>query len=368
MRKKYKDYSVPGTFAFTGGGTAGHVFPMFPVIKRISRAGFDTVWIGSVRGMEGALVKREGIRYSGVPSGKLRRYFSFRNFTDLFAIIAGFFTSVRILRREQPLALVSKGGFVSVPPIAAARLLKIPILNHESDVDPGLAARLNFKLGARALVSYDKTLDYLSGEARSRAVVVGNPIRDEIFSGNPAEGRRLAGLTADDKRPLILVLGGSQGAVEVNSLVTGCLDSILPLAVVVHQRGPGNPSVPDTEGYMSREFFTEDLPHLMAAADLAIARSGAGSVWELAATGTPAIFIPLRGATRGDQLLNASMAEERGMSVTLKKDSNPDNLAGVVSGLIEDPGKRRRMAAAAASYPAEKAAEMIVEVLMEYTG
>jgi len=247
-------------------------------------------------------------------------------------------------------------------------LLKIPILNHESDVDPGLAARLNFKLGARALVSYEKTLGFLTEEARSRAVVVGNPIRDEMFSGNPAEGRRLAGLSSDDKRPLILVLGGSQGAVEVNNLIIGCLDTVLPLAAVVHQRGSGNPSVPDSDGYMSREFFTDELPHLMAAADLAIARSGAGSVWELAATGTPAIFIPLRGATRGDQLLNASMAEERGMSVTLKKDSNPDYLAGIVSDLIEDTGRRRRMAAAAASYPAGKAAEMITEVLMEYTG
>jgi len=368
MRINKKDKSVPGTFAFTGGGTAGHVFPMFPVIKGISKAGFDTLWIGSVRGMEGSLVRRAGIRYSGVPSGKLRRYFSFKNFTDLFAILAGFIASMRILRREKPLALISKGGFVSVPPIAAARLLNIPILNHESDVDPGLAARLNFKLGARALVSYDETLDFLSGKARSQAVVVGNPIRDELFSGNPAEGRRLAGLSSDDKRPLILVLGGSQGAVEVNNLVTGCLDRILPLAAVVHQRGPGNPSVPDTDGYMSREFFTDELPHLMAAADLAIARSGAGSVWELAATRTPAIFIPLRGATRGDQQLNASMAEERGMSVTLEKDSNPDNLAGIVSDLIEDTGKRRRMAAAAASYPAGKAAEMIIEVLMEYTG
>jgi len=368
MRKKNEEKSTPGIFAFTGGGTAGHVFPMFPVIRRVRSAGFDTLWIGSLRGMEGRLVKREGVRYSGVPSGKLRRYFSFKNFTDLFAILAGFFASLIILRRERPLALISKGGFVSVPPIAAARLLKIPILNHESDVDPGLAARLNFRLGARALVSYEKTLEYLSPESRNRALVVGNPVRDSIFSGNPSEGRRLAGLTADDKRPLILVLGGSQGAVEVNNLVIGCLKSILPLAAVVHQRGSGNPSVPDTDGYMSREFFTDELPHLLAAADLAIARSGAGSVWELAATGTPAIFIPLRGATRGDQLLNASLAEERGMSVTLDKDSTPDNLARIVSDLIENTGKRRLMAEAAASYPAGKAADMITEVLMEYTG
>jgi len=354
------------TFAFTGGGTAGHVFPVFPVIERVRRAGFNVIWIGSSRGLEKALVKGADIRYFGVPSGKLRRYFSFRNFTDLFAIIAGFFASLRILRREKPLALISKGGFVSVPPMAAARFFKIPILNHESDVDPGLAARLNFKLGARALVSYEKTLGYLSGKSRIGAVVTGNPIRDELFTGNPKEGRRLAGLTSTDERPLILVLGGSQGALEVNNLVTGCLEAILDVSAVVHQTGPGNPTVPDTDGYLSRPFFTTELPHLLAAADLAIARSGAGSVWELAATGTPAIFIPLRGATRGDQLLNASMAEEAGMSVTLKKGSDSQALERIIKDLISDTRRMQSMGEATGVYPAREAADRITEILMEY--
>jgi len=366
MNKSKKENTASNTFAFTGGGTAGHVFPVFPVIDRIRRAGFEVIWIGSSRGLEKTLVEGADIRYFGVPSGKLRRYFSFRNFTDLFAILAGFFASLRILRREKPLALISKGGFVSVPPMAAARLLNIPILNHESDVDPGLAARLNFKLGARALVSYEKTLGYLSGKSLQGAVVTGNPIRDEIFAGNPKEGRRLAGLKPTDKRPLILVLGGSQGALEVNNLVTGCLDALLSVAAVVHQTGPGNPSVPDTDGYMSRPFFTTELPHFLAAADLAVTRSGAGSVWELAATGTPAIFIPLRDATRGDQLLNASVSEETGMSVTLRKGSDSPALEKIIEDLIFDKRKRQSMAEAAGAYPAREAADRITEVLMEY--
>ncbi len=366
MNKSKKENAASNTFAFTGGGTAGHVFPVFPVIDRIRRAGFNVIWIGSSRGLEKILVEGADIRYFGVPSGKFRRYFSFRNFTDLFAIIAGFFASLRILRREKPLALISKGGFVSVPPMAAARLLNIPILNHESDVDPGLAARLNFKLGARALVSYKKTLGYLPGKSRKEAVVTGNPVRDELFTGNPEEGRRMAGLKSTDERPLILVLGGSQGALEVNSLVTGCLESLQSVAAVVHQTGPGNPSVPDTDGYMSRPFFTTELPNLLAAADLAIARSGAGSVWELAATGTPAIFIPLRGATRGDQLLNASMAEEAGISVTLKKDSDSPALERMIKDLISDTQRRQSMGEAAGAYPAREAADRITEVLMEY--
>ncbi|MCK5735376.1 MAG: undecaprenyldiphospho-muramoylpentapeptide beta-N-acetylglucosaminyltransferase, partial [Spirochaetaceae bacterium] len=231
---------------------------------------------------------------------------------------------------------------------------------------PGLAARLNFKLGARALVSYEKTLGYLSSASRKGAVVVGNPIREELFGGNLEKGRSLAGLKADNRKPLILVLGGSQGAVEVNNLVTGCLDSILQVAVIVHQTGHGNHAVPDADGYLSRPFFTHELPHLLAAADMVIARSGAGSVWELAATGTPAVFIPLRDATRGDQLLNASVAEETGISLTLGKGSNSQDLARIVIDLISDPERRRAMSDAAGAYPAREAAARITEVLMEY--
>lgn len=354
------------TIAFTGGGTAGHVFPAFPVMERVRKAGIDVFWIGSSNGMEKSLVELAGIRYFGVPSGKLRRYFSFRNLTDLFCIAAGFFASLRVLRREKPMAVISKGGFVTVPPVAAARLLKIPSLTHESDVDPGLATRLNLKLGARALLSYEKSMTYLSPSKRKGAVIVGNPVRDAIINGNPAEGRRLAGLDPNDKRPLILVLGGSQGAREVNNLVTGCLDNILSIAAVVHQTGPGNPSRPDSDGYTSRPFFLEELPHLLAAADLAVSRSGAGSVWELAATGTPAIFIPLRDATRGDQLLNASMADETGMSVTLEKGADAEKLGNLVEELISDPRRRRIMGDAASAYPAKEAADRIAAVLMEY--
>ncbi len=352
--------------AFTGGGTAGHVFPAFPVIERVRSAGFEVIWIGSSNGMERDLVEKAGIEFYGIPSGKLRRYFSFKNISDLFRILAGFFASIRLLRGKKPLVLFSKGGFVSVPPVAAARFLKIPTLTHESDVDPGLATRLNIKLGARALVSYEKTLDFLPVSSRSTAVVVGNPVRDAVTGGNPAEGRRIAGIPDDNKRPMLFVLGGSQGAREVNDLITGCLDRILPVAFVVHQTGPGNPSPPDTDGYMSRPFFNEELPHLLAAADLSVARSGAGSVWELAATRTPAIFIPLRGATRGDQILNASVAAESGMSVTLEKGADSAVLGALIEELLSDTARRKLMAEASTVYPAREAAGLIVEVFMEY--
>jgi len=354
------------TVAFTGGGSAGHVFPAFPVIDRLRDRGFDIVWIGSSRGMERELLRGTGVRYFPVPSGKLRRYFSLGNFVDLFRIIIGFFASLKVLRREKPIALFSKGGFVSVPPVAAAALLKIPALTHESDVSPGLATRLNIKFGARPLVAHRQTLDYLPAPARKSAVALGNPVRDVLLSGRPEEGRRLAGLSRNDKRPLILVLGGSLGARELNKLVTDSLDRLLPIAAIVHQTGSNLPPRQDSRGYMSRPFFFEELPCLLAAAELAIARCGAGALWELAATRTPAVFVPLREATRGDQILNATLAEKFGMSVTLEADADSDRLEKLVMELLSNPAKLAGMSNAAGAFTSRRAAEKIVEMLVEY--
>jgi len=356
------------TIAFTGGGTAGHVFPAFPVIDRARQAGYRVIWIGSRQGMERTLVEDAGIPYFGIPAGKLRRYWSFRNITDLFRVLCGFFASLRILRREKPAVLVSKGGFVSVPPVAAARLRRIPSFTHESDVDPGLATRLNLSLGARPLISYDLSRTYLPARVRGSASLVGNPVRDAVLQGDRDTGRRLAGLVNDDGRPLVLVLGGSQGAREVNDLVIGALDDLLEVAAVVHQTGPGNPGVPDRPGYMARSFFSGELPHLLAAADLAVGRSGAGSVWEFAATGTPAVFIPLRGATRGDQMRNAETAAEAGMAVILEAGARPADLAARVRSILGSPERQAAMARASAAYPAREAADRFFAAVKEVVG
>ena len=354
------------TVVFTGGGTAGHVLPAFSVIDRLRLAGYKVFWIGSNRGIEKKLVEQADICYFGVPSGKFRRYASLKNITDLFRILAGFVVARRILRRERPTLMFSKGGFVSVPPVAAARSLGVLTFTHESDVSPGLATRLNTRLGARVLLSYERTRDYLRKGIGRSAIVVGNPIRDSILAGRAAQGREIAGLKGHDKQALVLVLGGSSGSRELNTLIEDVLDSIVSKAVVVHQRGWGNAGRPDTPGYISRPFFDEDLPHLLAAADLAVSRSGAGAVWELAATRTPAIFIPLRKGSRGDQALNARMADEAGMSVTLAEDADSEDLECLISELLSDASRLGKMAAAAAVYRTHRAADSIFELLKEY--
>ncbi len=240
---------------FTGGGTAGHVFPAFPVINRLKDAGFQVLWIGSSNGIERGWIEAEGISFYGVPSGKFRRYFSLRNFTDLFRIFGGFVASFFLLMRRKPALVFSKGGFVSVPPVMAARILGIPAFTHESDVDPGLATRLNLKMGALPFLSYKETVDFLPAARAKKFWITGNPVRDSIFKGDVSAGRKYAGLENNDERPLILVFGGSQGAREINDLVTSVLDEILEFAVVVHQRGKGNDGVPDRPGYISRPFL-----------------------------------------------------------------------------------------------------------------
>ncbi len=351
------------TIAFTGGGTAGHVFPAFPVIERLKNAGYRVLWMGSENGMEQELVMQAGIPYFAIPAGKFRRYWSWKNFTDVFRIVYGIFCSLRILRNNRPNLLFSKGGFVSVAPVIAAFLLRIPTLTHESDVNPGLATKLNLKLRACPLVSYDTTLNHLNVSLRSKAHVVGNPVRDAVFQGDRAEGRRIAGLSPDDKRPLLLVLGGSQGAKEINDLIYAALDEILPLTSVVHQCGLGNSGIPSRYGYTSREFFREEMPHLLAAADLAVSRSGAGALWELAASSTPAIFVPLNTATRGDQIVNALLAEEIGFSVTLKDGSNARELLHIVRGLLSDTMTLTKMRNAASKLPVRTAADKITEII-----
>ncbi len=354
------------TIAFTGGGSAGHVYPAFPIIDRLTGNGYEVFWIGSTE-LERQLVEQAGIPFVSISAGKLRRYWSWKNIVDLFHTFRGLLQSIRILRVRQPDLLFSKGGFVSVPPVTAARILGIPSFTHESDVNPGLATRLNIQMRALPLVTYKKTVDYMKKSLRSITTVVGNPVRDVIFEGNMVVGREIAGLLPEDTRPLLLVLGGSQGAEEINNLIDNTVDDLLPFLAIVHQTGTQTPMITNQPGYFSKSFFNDDeIPHLLAAANLALSRSGAGAVWELAASSTPAIFLPLRTGSRGDQILNASMAEKAGFSCTLEKNIKPEALTALLRDLLSDDIKIKSMKEAAANIPARDAADNIVAEIEKF--
>ncbi len=357
---------MPECIVFTGGGTGGHVFPALAVYQELkSRWDGRVVWIGSRGGMEQGVVPSLGIPFYGIPSGKLRRYWSLANLTDVFRIAGGFAASLFLLLRERPGVLFSKGGYVSVPPCAAARLLGIPVVTHESDLRPGLATRINTRFARSILVSFESSPEFFPGRLRSRVTVTGNPVRAALERGSAAEGRRLVGCPPG--RRLLLVLGGSQGSAFLNSLVRSALPQLLAQWFVVHQMGPAQHRPQAAQGYHAAPFFHDELPHLLAAASLVLCRAGANTLFELAALGRPAVLVPLaEHASRGDQIDNARYFAERGAAVVLEeREASAARVTELVLQLGADPAKLEGMGRNARSLGRPQAAARVAEVLLE---
>jgi UDP-N-acetylglucosamine--N-acetylmuramyl-(pentapeptide) pyrophosphoryl-undecaprenol N-acetylglucosamine transferase len=301
--------------------------------------------------MDRSLVEGAGLEFFGVPSGRLRRYVTLKTIPDCFRVIAGFFAARRILKKERPALLFSKGGFVSVPPCAAAASLGIPVFTHESDYSPGLATRINARFvsrsGGRIFTAYADTARFLPAAVRDRVTVSGNPVRAEFRSADPARGR--AFLRLDPGARILLALGGSQGAREINELVRAALPELTRHYTVVHQTGPASGwDLPASERYRPYPYIAGEMPQVLASAELVLGRSGAGTVWESAVLGKPMLLIPLRGSgTRGDQVENARFFERAGAALVLSGEAAaPENLAKTVNALAGDPEKREAMAAA----------------------
>lgn len=309
------------TIVFTGGGTAGHVMPNLALAPRLGEQGWTLHYIGSASGPERALVEEAGIPFHAVATGKLRRYFSWRNFTDPARVLAGAFQAYSLLGRLKPAVVFSKGGFVTVPVVYAARLRGIPVVLHESDLTPGLANRLCLRLCQRICVSFPETRDHLPPAARGKSVVTGSPIRPALFKGEKSKGLSFLGFTQE--KPVLLVMGGSLGAKAVNETLRANLDWILQTRQVVHLCGKGwlSPEA-DAPGYRQFEFLGAELPDVMAAADLVVSRAGANSLFELLALRKPMLLIPLPGhASRGDQILNAASFASRGLARVLRQEA-----------------------------------------------
>lgn len=356
-----------GSIAMTGGGTAGHVFPGLAVAEELARRWAGRVfWIGGRSGMERQLVERAGLPFHGIPAGKLRRYFSLRNLTDVARVAAGVAASLAILRRERPAVLFSKGGFVSVPPVIAARLLGIPCITHESDFDPGLATRINMRFCRSVCVSWPQTLSYLPAEASGRAVVTGNPVRAALAQADPARGRAFVGCPAG--RPLLLVIGGSLGSSPVNRLVSQCLEGLLEAAFVAHQMGERDYAPSTVPGYFTAGFVAEEMPHLLAAADLVVCRAGANTLAELAFLGRPSILIPLPATgSRGDQLRNARMFGEAGAAVVLEEEkADGAALLAAVTSLLGEPSRLAGMGGRAKALARPDAAAAIAGEILRH--
>lgn len=306
----------------TGGGTAGHVTPNLALLPALEARHFEVRYIGSVNGMEKGLVEKAGVPYDGISSGKLRRYFDLKNFTDPFRVLKGFGEARKLLKTWRPDVIFSKGGFVSVPVVLAAKQLKIPVIIHESDMTPGLANKISIPAAVKVCCNFPETAKALP---KGKAVVTGCPIRRELLSGTREAGLAFTGLTGD--KPVILIIGGSLGSVAVNKAVRHALPELLKTFDVVHLCGRGNldESLNGTEGYVQYEYISEELKDLFAMADLVISRAGANAICELLALRKPNILIPLSAAaSRGDQILNADSFRRQGFSEVIAEEEVTD--------------------------------------------
>lgn len=348
----------------TGGGTAGHVTPNIALLPHLKEAGFEIYYIGSFDGIEKKLIADYNIPYFGISTGKFRRYFDLKNLSDPFRVIKGINDARQALRKIRPDVVFSKGGFVSVPVVRAARALRIPVICHESDMTPGLANRFCIPAAVKVCCNFPETMKDLP---ENKAVYTGTPIRSELLNGSREAALAFTGLSG--KKPVLMIIGGSLGAAAVNSAVRDALPSLLPDFDVIHLCGKGkmDESKSQTEGYRQYEYIKEELPDLFALADIVISRAGANSICELLALRKPNLLIPLSAkASRGDQILNAHSFEAQGYSMVMEEEEMTTlKLLDAVKSLYEN---RQTYIDAMAASKARDSAGIIMDLIKEACG
>lgn len=300
----------------TGGGTVGHVMLNKLLIPGLFNRDVEPVYIGSKKGIEKEIISATSIKYFNISSGKLRRYISMENAKDMFKVLKGISDARKILKREKPEFVFSKGGFVSVPVVLAAKSLRIPVYIHESDITPGLANKIASKFATRIFVTFKKTLDYLPAD---KAEYLGPVLRDELKRGYSRIGYEMTGFTPE--KPILMIMGGSLGSKSINQFVRNNLDELLKHWQIIHLCGHGNCDLPlEKEGYKQYEFVKRELPHLIKISDLIVGRSGSNAIYEFLLNEKPMILIPLPlSQSRGDQVENAEYFKEKGYAEVIQE-------------------------------------------------
>ncbi|MEE9451418.1 MAG: undecaprenyldiphospho-muramoylpentapeptide beta-N-acetylglucosaminyltransferase [Gammaproteobacteria bacterium] len=305
---------------FTGGGSAGHVTPNIAVINKCLHEGWQVAYIGSAQGIEKQIVSNHTIPFYSIASGKLRRYFSWQNFIDPFKILFATGQSFFLLRKIKPRLIFSKGGFVSVPVVVAAWLRRIPVIAHESDLTPGLANRLSLPFVSKICITYPKSKKFF--KKQDKVIVTGAPLREELFHGCAARGRSYCQFNTD--KDVLLISGGGLGSALINQTVRAALPQLVEKFNIIHLCGQGkmDHSYDNLSGYQQFDYVNDELPDLLAAANIVISRSGSNSVYELLALKKPHIFIPLSTkASRGDQIDNAKFGANEGLSTVINEEA-----------------------------------------------
>jgi len=350
--------------AFTGGGTAGHIFPGLAVAEILKKdLSCRMIWIGSRDKKEKNWLKGTGVKYYSIFCGKWRRYFSLKNILDIVKIFIGSIQAFLCLLKEKPKILFSKGGYVSVTPVLAARLLGITIFTHESDLDPGIATKINALSAYKILTSFDNTIKYFPIKYRNKVIFTGNPVREGILKGNPDEGKKIIG--CNNNKPVLLILGGSLGARSLNTYITKIVGILVKKYFVVHQMGMSNYMKSNVKDYYTVPFFTTELSHVFAASSLVISRAGANTLSELAVLGKPAILVPLSALfSRGDQIRNAGFFSDKGSAVIFKENENSETeLLEIISKLLDNKKMLKAMEEQMLLLGRPKAAQNIAQLI-----
>ena len=327
---------------YTGGGTGGHIFPIFPIHRTLINhfssldEKFEYIYIGRKSERERGWVEKERIQFFAIESGKFRRYFSLENFFDLFRILIGLYQAYGILKRTRPDIVFSKGGFVSVPVVIASKILQIPVIAHESDATPGLANQISMRCVDRMCISYNDVRKYFPHKYQAKCSVTGVPTR--LNKGDCTQKR-------GNRDPLIVIIGGSQGALQINLLVKEIIEDLVTLAYVVHQTGVDKGDKIEIEGYESHQFIEDEYAHILNSATIVVSRSGATSIADFIEMEVPSILIPIgSNASRGDQVMNAAFLEKQGGCVVLDSENlTSKDLLDSISTLLHDTRRLEMM-------------------------
>jgi UDP-N-acetylglucosamine--N-acetylmuramyl-(pentapeptide) pyrophosphoryl-undecaprenol N-acetylglucosamine transferase len=364
---------------FTGGGTAGHVYPLLSIIREMKKnypfAGFEFMYLGPKDKFVKSVLAFEGVKVKTVLSGKYRRYFSIKNIFDIFKMPIGIIQAFYYVFVFSPDLIFSKGGYGSIPTALAGWFLQTPIFLHESDVIPGLANRIASRFAVEIFISFSiQETEYFPSK---KMLSVGNPIRIQLLDGSEQEAKRVFSLTGE--KPVILITGGSLGAQRINDKILSVLPEMLNDFEVIHQTGEKNFKQVQEESKVvltenARKYYhpvpfmdVKNMAHALKTADLIISRAGSGSIFEIAAAGKPSILVPLEGSAQDHQVRNAYAVSQRGAALVIEEPNfRPHFVLERIKFLFSNPDKMKDLAQRAKEFARPYAARVISEYLMAY--
>lgn len=363
----------------TGGGTGGHFYPIIAVAEAIYELSEEQrllnpeIVLAADKKYDKDLIDREGMAFRKVYAGKMRRYFSLLNISDLFKTAIGVIKALVMVYKEMPDVVFGKGGYASFPVLFAARILKIPVIVHESDSVPGKINKWAAKFAKRIAISFEETAKYFP---ERKTAITGTPVRKSILSYNPDEGREV--FEIDPKIKTILVLGGSQGALKINDTILDGIEELLKFSQIIHQTG--NKNIEEVEGrakvilensifkkrYHTYPYLNDaDLRNASSVADLVISRAGGSAIYEIALWGKPSILIPLKEAAQDHQRKNAyNYARSEGALVIEEDNLTKNVLISEIRRVLEDEKQAQKMSEGAKKFAKPEAARKIAQEIL----